>query len=91
MPAHVTRPIIEHPPNWVTTDEICDNITRHHPEHPRLGVMLRVIRNTGVQRRAMAHPLDSDTVSGQTGLVDRNAKAWQACLHARRTRSSPGP
>ncbi|MEU7435668.1 PhlD [Streptomyces sioyaensis] len=85
MPAHVTHPTLEHPPNWVTTDEICENITRHHPEHPRLGVMLRVIRNTGVQRRAMAHPLDSDTVSGQTGLVDRNAKAWTAaCAMAER-------
>ncbi|MFE1767245.1 PhlD [Streptomyces angustmyceticus] len=78
MPAHVTRPAIEHPDNWVTTDQICANIASHHPEHPRLGVVLRVLRNTGVQRRALAHPLDSDTVSGRTGLVDRNAKAWAA-------------
>lgn len=78
MPAHATPPVVVHPPHWVTTDEICANIATHHPEHPRLGVVLRVIRNTGVHRRAMAHPLDSDTVSGQTGLVDRNAKAWAA-------------
>uniref|UniRef100_UPI0030E3231F type III polyketide synthase n=1 Tax=Streptomyces tubercidicus TaxID=47759 RepID=UPI0030E3231F len=78
MPAHVTRPAVKHPGNWVTTDDICDNVQTHHPEHPRLGVVLRVIRNTGVQRRAFAHSLDSDTVSGQTGLVDRNTKAWAA-------------
>ncbi|MEW1754129.1 type III polyketide synthase [Streptomyces angustmyceticus] len=78
MPAHITPPAVVHPPHWVSTDDICDNITRHHPEHPRLGVVLRVIRNTGVQQRALAYPLDSDTVSGQTGLVDRNAKAWAA-------------
>ncbi|WP_331756659.1 PhlD [Streptomyces decoyicus] len=78
MPAHATPPVVIHPDNWTTTDEICDNITRHHPEHPRLGVALRVIRNTSVQRRAFAYPLDSDTVSGQTGIVDRNAKARDA-------------
>ncbi|MFI7096753.1 PhlD [Streptomyces lydicus] len=76
MPAHVTRPAIVHPPYWVTTDEICSNIAAHHPDHPRLEVALRIIRNTGVQKRAFAHPLDSELVSGNLGFFTRNAAAW---------------
>ncbi|WP_330479933.1 PhlD (plasmid) [Streptomyces platensis] len=76
MPAHVTRPIVEHPDNWVTTDEICDNIAQHHPDHPKLGTVLRVVRNTGVQTRALHHPLDSDQISGSLGIADRNRQAW---------------
>lgn len=81
MPAHVTKPVVVHPDHWVTTDEICDNITRHHPEHPKLGVALRIIRNTGVQRRAFAHPLDSELVSGNLGFFTRNAQAWTDAKH----------
>nr|WSX25534.1 PhlD [Streptomyces tubercidicus] len=77
MPAHVTRPIVEHPDHWITTDEICDNITTHHPDHPKLGTVLRVIRNTGVQRRAFHHPLDSDQISGALGIEDRNRQSWR--------------
>lgn len=76
MPAHVTRPTVEHPDNWATTDDICDNITQHHPDHPKLGTVLRVIRNTGVQRRALHHPLDSPQISGSLGIADRNQQAW---------------
>ena len=76
MPAHITRPAIVHPHHWVTTDEICDNITRHHPEHPRLAAILRILHNTGVERRAFAHPLDSVEVSGHTGAIARNTQAW---------------
>ncbi|MFF9787135.1 type III polyketide synthase [Streptomyces nigrescens] len=76
MPAHVTRPTVDHPDNWVTTDDICDNITQHHPDHPKLGTVLRVVRNTGVQRRALHHPLDSDQISGNLGVADRNQQAW---------------
>ncbi|MFF3547103.1 PhlD [Streptomyces platensis] len=76
MPAHVTGPTVEHPDNWVTTDEICDNITQHHPNHPKLGTVLRVVRNTGVQTRAFHHPLDSDQISGSLSIADRNQQAW---------------
>ncbi|MEW9521875.1 type III polyketide synthase [Streptomyces tubercidicus] len=76
MPAHVTRPAVEHPGNWVTTDDICDNITQHHLNHPKLGTVLRVVRNTGVERRALHHPLDSDQISGALGVADRNQQAW---------------
>jgi predicted naringenin-chalcone synthase len=76
MPAHVTRPTVEHPANWVTTDDICDNIRHHHPDHPKLPTVLRVIRNTGVQRRAFHHPLDSEQISGDLGVADRNQQAW---------------
>lgn len=76
MPAHVTRPAVEHPNHWVTTDDICDNITTHHPDHPKLETVLRVIRNTGVERRAFHHPLGSDQISGSLGIADRNRQAW---------------
>ncbi|MFI1161417.1 type III polyketide synthase [Streptomyces sioyaensis] len=76
MPAHVTRPVVAHPGNWVTTDEICDSVQTHHPEHPRLGVVLRLIRNTGVEQRAFHHPLDSPQISGALGIEDRNGQAW---------------
>ncbi|MEU8682905.1 type III polyketide synthase [Streptomyces sp. NPDC048611] len=76
MPTHITRPTVEHPDHWITTDDICDNITQHHPDHPRLGAVLRVVRNTGVQRRAFHHPLDSDQISGTLGVTDRNQQAW---------------
>ena len=76
MPAHVTQPTLVHPPYWHTTDEICSNIAAHHPNHPKLDVALRVIRNTGVKTRAFAHHLDSEQVSGDTGFFARNAEAW---------------
>lgn len=76
MPARVTRPFVVHPDHWVTTDEIGDNITTHHPQHPQLEVALRVIRNTGVRTRAFAHPLDSEQISGNLGFFARNAQAW---------------
>ena len=77
MPAHVTTPVVVHPPHWVATDDILTNIQQHHPDHPRIGSALRVIRNTGVQHRAFCHPLDSEQVSGKTGLVARNTQAWE--------------
>lgn len=76
MPAHVTRPTVEHPNHWVTTNDICDNITQHHPDHPKLETVLRVVRNTGVERRAFHHPLDSGQISGSLGIADRNRQAW---------------
>ncbi|MER6844799.1 type III polyketide synthase [Streptomyces platensis] len=76
MPAHVTRPTVDHPDHWATTDDICDNITQHHPDHPKLGTVLRVVRNTGVERRALHHPLDSEQISGSLGVADRNRQAW---------------
>ncbi|GAA0501105.1 PhlD [Streptomyces olivaceiscleroticus] len=81
--AHVTRPVIVHPDHWVSTDEILDNIQRYtrQPDgspHPKYGAWERIIRNTGVERRALCHPLYSPTVSGSTGMVDRNAKVWAA-------------
>lgn len=76
MPAHATQPFVVHPDHWISTDEICDNIQRHHADHPKLEVALRVIRNTGVEQRAFCHPLDSEQISGNTGFFARNAEAW---------------
>lgn len=76
MPAHATRPVVIHPPHWVSTEALLDNIRAHHPDHPKLGAILRVIRNTGVQQRAFANPLDSPEVSGHTGAIARNTQAW---------------
>lgn len=76
MPPHVSHPAIAHPPHQVTTDHICDNITHHHTEHPKLGTALRLVSNTGVETRWLHHPLDSEQVSGARGIADRNQQAW---------------
>ncbi|MFI0156182.1 type III polyketide synthase [Streptomyces lydicus] len=76
MPTHVSRPAISNPPHQVTTDQICNNITQHHPDHPKLGTALRVVRNTGVHTRYLHHPLDSEQISGNRGIADRNQQAW---------------
>lgn len=83
MPAYVAQPAIAHPANWVTTEQILDNIAAHTRQadgspSPRLAAWQRIIRNTGVERRALAHPLEDPVISGTTGMVHRNDKAWAA-------------
>lgn len=83
MPAHAAPPVLAHPDHLVTTDQVLDDIrthTRddHGAEHPKYSVWERVIRNTGVEQRHLAYPLDHPALADNTGLVDRNAYAWQA-------------
>lgn len=84
MPAHVTRPVVIQSENLTTTDQALDNIREHTrdkdtgAEHPKYPTWERVIRNTGVEQRHLAYPLGHPALSDNTGLVDRNAYAWEA-------------
>ncbi|MFD7922478.1 PhlD [Streptomyces sp. NPDC059740] len=83
MPAHVTQPAVVHGQYWASTADILDNIRANTAQddgapHPKFAIWERVIRNSGVQRRPLAQPLDAPVVSGATGLEDRNAAAWAA-------------
>ncbi|WP_171166342.1 3-oxoacyl-[acyl-carrier-protein] synthase III C-terminal domain-containing protein [Streptomyces sp. I05A-00742] len=79
MPAYVARPAIALPEHVVTTDDICDDIERHHADHPKLGTYLRVARASGVRSRRFTRPLDSPTVSGGARIKERNLVAFEDC------------
>ncbi|MFJ6608179.1 beta-ketoacyl-[acyl-carrier-protein] synthase family protein [Streptomyces lydicus] len=83
MPAHVTRPAIVHPEDLATTSQVLEDIrthTRdeHGNDHPNYPVWERLIRNTGVEQRHLAYPLDHPALADTSGAVDRNAYAWAA-------------
>ncbi|MFE1449736.1 beta-ketoacyl-[acyl-carrier-protein] synthase family protein [Streptomyces olivaceoviridis] len=76
MPAHIARPTTVLAPHKITTAEIADDIRAHHPQHPRLGAILRVLGNCGVETRYFTQPLDSPTVNGTAEVGDRAARAF---------------
>lgn len=80
MPAHVTAPHVVLPAHKVSTAEILDDIRDRHRDHPRLEVILRAIRNCGVQNRFFARPLQSPTVAGDAGVAERMRAAFGDAL-----------
>ncbi|MET9447062.1 PhlD [Streptomyces cinerochromogenes] len=76
MPAHIARPSTVLAPHKITTDEIAEDIRTHHPDHPRLGAILRVIRNCGVETRYFTQPLDTPTVNGTADIGERVTRAF---------------
>ncbi|MFJ2279268.1 PhlD [Streptomyces sp. NPDC087866] len=80
MPAHVTAPQVVLPAHKVSTDEILEDIRTRHHNHPRLEVILRAIRNCGVQTRFFARPLQSPTVAGDAGVLERTRTAFADSL-----------
>ncbi|MFJ1827436.1 PhlD [Streptomyces sp. NPDC088178] len=80
MPAYIARPSTVFPAHKVTTAEISDDIRTHHPDHPRLPAILRIIGNTGVNTRHFTRPLDAPTVSGDAGIGDRATAAFTDAL-----------
>lgn len=80
MPVHVARPCTVLAPHKITTGEIADNIRAHHPDHPRLAAVLRVINNCGVDSRYFTQPLDVDTISGTADVHARTARAFNDAL-----------
>ncbi|WP_093803980.1 PhlD [Streptomyces sp. Wb2n-11] len=71
MPAYVTRPQIHLPAHKITTGQILDDIAAHHPDHPRLNAILRVVAGCGVNTRYFTQPLDAATISGTAPLEER--------------------
>ncbi|MFF8250145.1 PhlD [Streptomyces griseus] len=80
MPAYIARPVTVFPQHQITTTEIADDIRHHHPDHPKLGAILRMLKNTGVQTRYFTRPLDAPTVAGEAGVSDRAAAAFNDAL-----------
>lgn len=80
MPAYIARPHTVLPHHKITTDDICDDILRHHPDHPRLKAILRVVRNAGVTTRYFTRPLTADTVSGTAPINTRAQTAFTDAL-----------
>jgi predicted naringenin-chalcone synthase len=71
---YLARPEIAVPEHEVTTEEILDDITTRHPEHPKLGAIRRVISRLGVDRRRFMRPLAEVSAGGP--IEDRNRQAY---------------
>ncbi|MEE1757411.1 PhlD [Streptomyces sp. SP18CS02] len=80
MPVHISRPRIVLPDHKVTTEDIVDDIGVHHPCHPRLGAIRRVVRNCGVNTRYFTRPLGAPTVSGDATVRERAETAFGDAL-----------
>ncbi|MYW46367.1 PhlD [Streptomyces sp. SID161] len=76
MPAHIHHPTTILAPHKITTAEIADDIAAHHPDHPRLGAILRVLGNCGVTTRYFTQPLTADTISGTADIGARATRAF---------------
>ncbi|WEO95504.1 PhlD [Streptomyces sp. FXJ1.172] len=76
MPVHIARPSTTLAAHKITTGEIADDIRTHHPDHPRLGAILRVLGNCGVQTRYFTQPLNSPTINGTAPIGERAPRAF---------------
>ncbi|MGV4985753.1 PhlD [Streptomyces sp. NRAIS4] len=76
MPVHIALPTTILAAHKITTAEIADDIRIHHPDHTRLGAVLRVLGNCGVDTRYFTQPLDSPTVNGTAPIEDRATRAF---------------
>ncbi|MGO1025641.1 PhlD [Streptomyces rubiginosohelvolus] len=80
MPAYIARPVTVFPTHQITTAQIADDIRHHHPDHPKLTAILRIVGNTGVATRHFTRPLDAPTISGDAGVSDRATAAFNDAL-----------
>ncbi|MEU4997986.1 PhlD [Streptomyces sp. NPDC021622] len=80
MPAYVSRPQTVFGDQKITTAEIADDIRTHHPDHPRLGAILRVVDNCGVSTRFFTRPIDSPGIAGTADVGVRAEAAFQDSL-----------
>ncbi|MFF7177072.1 PhlD [Streptomyces sp. NPDC008121] len=77
---YLARPAIALPEHVVTTDELCEDIRRAHPDLPRLDAFLRIARATTVATRHFTRPLSAPTVSGDAPVEERNRAAYADAL-----------
>ena len=80
MTAYIARPVTVLPDHKISTAEIIDDIRGHHPDHPRMRSLPRVIANLGVDTRYFTRPLDAPTVAGTAGIEDRATAAFGDAL-----------
>ena len=74
MAAYVSRPALRFPEHEITLDDILDDIRTTHPDHERLGAVLRIVNRTGVRRRRFTRPLDEVSATEPTDV--RNDRAF---------------
>ncbi|MFF3562457.1 type III polyketide synthase [Streptomyces sp. NPDC002574] len=56
--AVLCKPVIAVPDNVITCEQTLELARRLHKDHPQLGLTLRLIENTGVQKRHLIRPID---------------------------------
>jgi predicted naringenin-chalcone synthase len=78
---HIAQPTTILAPHKITTSEILEDIRTHHPHHPRLTAILRIINNTGVHTRHFTQPLTAPTITGTAPITDRAPTAFHDALH----------
>ncbi|MEU1374826.1 type III polyketide synthase [Streptomyces triculaminicus] len=70
--ATLCRPAIAVPEHVITREETLELARTLHADHPQLGLALRLIGNTGVQKRHLVQPIE-DTLK-HPGFTMRNAR-----------------
>ncbi|BFP50006.1 1,3,6,8-tetrahydroxynaphthalene synthase (plasmid) [Kitasatospora sp. CMC57] len=76
-PVYVSRPFSHLAEHLVTRDQILEDMTRRHPDHPRLAVVKRVVGKMPAMRR-MSQPWD--TVLAERTAEQRNTIAFADVL-----------
>ncbi|MFI8191639.1 type III polyketide synthase [Streptomyces sp. NPDC085946] len=64
------RPAVDVPEHVITAQETLALAERQHPDHPQLALALRLIRNTGVNKRHIVQPIDQTL--RHPGFEERN-------------------
>lgn len=78
MSAIFGTPVVRPAAHTVTTDEIVTDLERRHPDHPRMGLWVRMLRRTGVVARPWVAPLAETLAGGDAGA--RSRAAWAGAL-----------
>ncbi|GAA0358339.1 type III polyketide synthase [Actinoallomurus spadix] len=65
----ICKPALAVPENVITLDDTLELAQRLHSDHPRLGLALRLIRNTGVLKRHLVQPIEATLT--HPGLTER--------------------
>lgn len=77
--AVLCRPAVAVPEHTITMEQTLDLAGNLHADHPRLGLALRLIRNTGVQKRHIVQPieltLEHPGLEARNDVYVREAKA----------------
>ncbi|WP_424210764.1 type III polyketide synthase [Streptomyces sp. BI20] len=69
--AILCRPAVAVPEHIITLDETLALARTVHADHPQLELALRLIKNTGVEKRHLLRPIEETLL--HPGLADRNA------------------
>ncbi|MDI3417228.1 type III polyketide synthase [Streptomyces luteolus] len=69
--ATLCRPAVSVPEHVITMEQTLDLARSVHPEHPQLDLALRLIENTGVEKRHLVRPIE-ETLT-HPGFEQRNA------------------